>query len=69
MYKPNVTEKQVLELWEQGGIGKQEAYEKLAKKQVMEDYDLANTLRKAGIECQSFDIFDIIEYALFKMKR
>jgi len=73
MYKPDVTTEAVRELYESGtGFSLNDAARYLIKKQVMEDYDHANTLRKMdchGIECQSFDIFDIIEYALFRMKK
>lgn len=67
MYSPNVTIEQVLELWEQGGIGKQEAYNKLAREQVETDFRLARDPRLA--KELGLDIFDIIEYALFRMKK
>lgn len=68
MYSPEVTIEQVLELWEQGGIGKQEAYNKLAKEQVEADFQLAKDEPELAKEL-GLDLFEIIEYALFRMKK
>jgi len=67
-YSPEVTIEQVLELWEQGGIGKQEAYNKLAKEQAETDFRLAKDKYGSALEL-NFDIFDVIEYVLFRMKK
>lgn len=69
MYKPDVTTEAVRELYESGtGFSLNAAARYLIKERVIEDYSVANTCRKYNVECE-LDIFDIIEYALFRMKK